>query len=504
MNNKDNDIILSLEHIYKSFPGVQALNDVSLSIRKGEVHALVGENGAGKSTLIKICSGAIEQTRGNLRIAGKEYERLTPQIAKEAGISVIYQEFNLVSSLSVAENIFLGSPIREGIFIDRTKMIEETRRLFDRLQIRIDPTQRVDTLSVGYQQMVEIARALAFDSSILIMDEPSAPLSMAEVYTLMTIIKSLKAQGVAIIYISHRLDEVFEIADRISVLRDGKYIWTKAVEDTTRQDLINAMVGRQLENIYPSHKAKRGEKALEIKNVTGNGIRGITFDAYKGEILGLGGLIGAGRTELAQLLFGVCKMDFGEILLNGKRLKFSHPSDAIRSGISLAPEDRKAQGVLLEMSVSDNIIIPSIRKISKGTIVQRKKKSLLVNDYIKSLKIKTPSVEQKAKNLSGGNQQKLVIAKWLAVDPEVLIFDEPTRGIDIGARFEIYSLMAELAEKGKTILMISSDMEELLGMSDRILVLHEGRLMGELSKEEASQQKVLQLASGMKQGDLAV
>ena len=491
------DNILELKHITKLYPGVVALNDVSFEVRRGEILALVGENGAGKSTLIKTCSGAITPTQGEIVINGKSFTGMTPQTSEQNGIGVIYQEFNLVGDLSVAENIFLGRAIRKGMVIDLKAMEKESKKILDSLNIKINPKTLVKTLSVGYQQMVEIAKAVSQNAKLLIMDEPSAPLTSAEVEAMFAIVDKLKAGGVSIIYISHRLDEIFRLADRITILRDGQYVTTLNTDETNKDELVKYMVGRQLTEVYPKRDeiCVKDEVIFEAVNVSGNGDKNISFKIHRGEVLGLGGLVGAGRTEFAELMFGMRQKTAGKFIFKGKEISPKTPKDAIELGIGLVPEDRKKEGALLGMSIRCNINMPIYQRISKGTVINEKKEEEIAQTYRKEISIKTPTLDQLVKNLSGGNQQKVILAKWLAADSELLIFDEPTRGIDIGAKQEIYTLINHLVEQGKTVLMISSEMEELMGMSDRILILAEGNMTGELNKSEFNQERIMQLAS---------
>lgn len=491
------DNILELKHITKLYPGVVALNDVSLEVRRGEVHALVGENGAGKSTLIKTCSGAITPTKGEIVINGKSFTGMTPQTSEQNGIGVIYQEFNLVGDLSVAENIFLGRAIRKGIIIDQKAMERESQKILESLNIKINPKTLVKTLSVGYQQMVEIAKAVSQNAKLLIMDEPSAPLTSAEVDAMFAIVDQLKENGVSIIYISHRLDEIFRLSDRITILRDGQYVTTLNTNETNKDELVKYMVGRQLTEVYPKRDSScvKDEVIFEAVNVSGNGDRNISFKLHKGEVLGFGGLVGAGRTEFAELMFGMHPKTAGKFIFKGKEISPKTPKDAIELGIGLVPEDRKKEGALLGMSIRCNINMPIYHKISKAAVINEKKEEEIAQTYRKEISIKTPTLDQLVKNLSGGNQQKVILAKWLAADSDLLIFDEPTRGIDVGAKQEIYTLINHLVEQGKTVLMISSEMEELMGMSDRILILAEGNMTGELKKDEFDQERIMQLAS---------
>lgn len=490
------DTILSLSQIKKTYPGVVALQDVSLEFRKGEVHALVGENGAGKSTLIKVITGAVTPDSGTIRVNGRDYPGITPQQSRDEGIEAIYQEFNLVDSLSAAENICLGK--RYGKLVNFKKMNQVAQEIFDRFHIAIDPKAAVETLSNAQKQIVEIAKAVSKDARVLIFDEPTAPLTVVEVDILMDIIAQLRAEGTTIIYISHRLDEIFRICDRVSVLRDGQYIATRDVAETSRQELIKLMVGRELNETYNNRTHELGEVALEVKNLTGNSVKNISFQVRKGEILGVGGLVGAGRTEIIRVLYGAEPVQWGEVYIDGQEVRIRSTWDAMAHGIGLVPEDRKNQGCFLEMPIRWNTSISSPEKFTQKGLVNRKREQGLAEDYRQRLRIRTPSVEQLVMNLSGGNQQKVVIAKALAADSNILILDEPTRGVDVGAKQEIYELMNQLCAEGKSIIMISSDMEELLGMSDRIVVLYEHQLAGEVTRDQLDQEYILHLASGGK------
>jgi ribose transport system ATP-binding protein len=498
---KMKELALQLKNISKTYPGVVALHEVSLELIRGEVHALVGENGAGKSTLIKTCTGATTPDSGHIVVNGKEFPAMSPKLAKENGIAVIYQEFNLVDELSAAENIFLGRAIRRGgagrgIRIDRMAMEEQSAELFKMLAIDINPRELVRNLTVGYQQLVEIAKAVSEKAHILIMDEPSAPLTNAEAGKLFEMVDRLKAQGVTIVYISHRMDEIFRLSDRVTVMRDGRKIETLNTSDTSVEHLVTAMVGRELKETYPARNSSIKEDVLlETRLLSGNGLKDISFSVRQGEILGLAGLIGAGRTELAELLFGAKPKSSGHIFLKGKALAPKTPRDAINSGIALVPEDRKRQGAFLDIDIRGNISMAILGRISRLSVVNKRQEQHIAESYKSSISIKTPSLLQKIKNLSGGNQQKVIIAKWLATAPELIILDEPTRGIDVGAKHEIYTLINELVESGKTIVMISSEMEELLGMADRIIVLSEGRMTGELAKQDFNQELIMSYAS---------
>ncbi len=492
------EYVLQLQHITKEYPGVVALKDVTLELKKGEILALIGENGAGKSTLIKCCSGAVIPTSGKIVVNGKEFTSMTPQLAAENGIAIIYQEFNNVKELSAAENLFLGRPIRKGIVVDKAAMEKEAVKAFERLHIKIDPKTLMKNLTVGYQQMVEIAKAIQQNAQILIMDEPSAPLTSAEVESMFEVVEQLRDEGISIIYISHRLEELYRLSDRILVMRDGEYVKTLITKESHTQELIQLMVGRELTETYPPRGdcVKEDDVVLELKDVTGNGDKNISLKVRRGEILGLGGLVGAGRTELAQLIFGAAKKDSGQIIFKGKEINPKSPREAIDLGLALVPEDRKRHGAMLGVSIKNNINMPIYERNSTLSVINSKKEREIAEKYQKNMAIKTPSLNQLVKNLSGGNQQKVILGRWLAADSELIIFDEPTRGIDVGAKYEIYKLMNDLVEKeGKAILMISSEMEELMGMSDRIIVLAEGDMTGELSKEEFSQERIMAFAS---------
>lgn len=487
------NIVLQMKHITKRYPGVIALDDVSIDFEKGQVHALLGENGAGKSTLIKVLSGAIENDEGQICIDGEEYNRMNPLLSRLHGIEVIYQEYNLVGSLSVAENICLGTKLHG--FVNKQEMLDITQKLFEQYQIDINPKTYVRELSPAQQQLVEISKAISKEAKIIVMDEPTAQLTMAEVQKLYEIIHNLKNKGVTVIYISHRLEELFEITDCVTIMRDGCYVTTVQTKDTNRDALISLMVGRELKNTYPIRNCIKDEVVLEVKNISGFSNDNVSFCLYKGEILGLAGLVGAGRTELVRVLFGADMKLGGTVYIKDKKVIIKSPRDAIKVGIGLIPEDRKTQGCFLNMTIEWNTAISNIRKLTTNRLVSKKKIAENAEYFRTKLNIKTPSLKQKVGNLSGGNQQKVVLAKALASNTDIIIFDEPTRGIDIGARHEIYALMTQLVEDGKSIIMISSDMEELLGMSDRIIVLSKGRVTGELQKNEFRQETILSLAS---------
>ena len=497
--------ILSIQDVVKTYPGVIAINHVSFDVKEGEVHALVGENGAGKSTLIKTLSGAIQPDSGTMVIDGKEFHALTPSLAKEQGISVIYQEFTLIPGISAAENVFLGEKTDASkVFVDIKDRERRTQELFNQMGVKIDPSKPVRTLSPAQQQLVEIAKAISKNVKILIMDEPTAPLTVNEVQTLFRIIHELKAKGVTIIYISHRLEELFEVADRVTVMRDGCYVATKPIGELDRNQLIKMMAGHELKESYPVRDNAIGEEVLKVEHLSGNGDSDISFSLHKGEILGMAGLVGAGRTELMRVIYGANPIEGGTILLDGKPIKIHSCSDAIRHGIGYIPEDRKNQGVFLRMSVKWNIVINSIRQISKNGIVNVKDEENIADDYEKKFAIKITDLNQVVNTLSGGNQQKVVIAKTLAANSKVIIFDEPTRGIDVEAKQEIYKLMNQLAKDGNAIIMVSSDMPELLGMSDRVVVICDGKKNGEVLKKDFDQNYILDLESGGKLKEAAI
>lgn len=493
---KPQEPILSIHGIYKTYPGVIALNDVSLTLYRGEVHALMGENGAGKSTLIKIIAGSTAPDRGSFEINGHAFSNISPKQALGEGISVIYQELNLVPDISVAENVFLGDYLGNGMLIDKAAMEREAAKIFAELEIQIDPRAAVSTLSTAQMQFVEIAKAVRHDVKILVMDEPTSPLTNKDVDTLFRLVRRLKARGVTIIYISHRLNEIFELSDRLTVMRDGKVIGTRITAETTQNELISMMVGRELTDTYPPRSHTRGEVVMQVRGLSGSGVKDVSFDLHKGEILGFAGLIGSGRTETMRMIFGADRMERGEIRIDGQTVRIASPRQAVRQGIGFLPEDRKQQSVMLNMDIVSNIVLPSVKRMAHATVVRRSDELAVAEKYSRQLRIKTPSLNQLVRNLSGGNQQKVVVSKWLASNPRILIFDEPTRGIDVGAKYEIYQMMNRLTDMGIAIIMVSSEMEELMGMADRILVLHEGRMTGELSDPAAfTQERIMELAS---------
>ena len=492
---------VEFKHISKSFPGVKALTDINLTLEPGEVHVLVGENGAGKSTLMKILSGAYTADDGELWIEGKRVEKNSPAVASDLGIGMIYQELNLIPELSIARNIFMCNEIKGKlrVFNSSRAMNAEARRLMQEINLEEDPTTLVKNISVGSQQMVEIIKAISKQCKVLVFDEPTSSLTAAEIEKLFAMIRKLKEQGVGMFYISHRLEELYEIGDRVSIMRDGCLIGTHSIRELRMEQMIEQIAGRKIENLYPHTRKSPGRSVLEVSHLEGDDFHDVSLYVRAGEIVGLSGLMGAGRTELVQAIMGIDRYHAGRVLINEKPLKKNSVKKAIALGAGLLPENRKQQGLALSLSIRENAVISSLEKLNKRGIVNVKRERSAAEKYRKELSMATPSVEKVTNYLSGGTQQKVVIAKWLLADLELFIFDEPTRGIDVGAKSEIYRLMDELVERGAAILMISSDLPEILGMSDRIYVMAQGRLTGELDISEADQNKVLTLAYQMKQ-----
>jgi rhamnose transport system ATP-binding protein len=485
--------VLALDQISKSFPGVRALDQVDFEVRSGEVHALLGENGAGKSTLIKIVSGLYQPDAGTIRLDGEAVRFASPHDAQQRGIATIFQELLLFPELTVAENIFMGHAPRTRFgSIDWSAMRSKARALLASLDIHdLDPSRVVGSLSVGNRQRVEIAKALSQDARILIMDEPTAALTEADVLRLFGLVRLLRERGVGIVYISHRLEEVFMLADRVTVLRDGAYVATSEVADVSEDDLVNMMVGRTIENLFPKLEAKLGRPMLELRGLTREpAFRDVDLVLRAGEVVGLAGLVGSGRSELAQAIFGLTPAEAGQIVLDGNPVRITSPSQAKRLGIAYVPEDRGTQGLIRPMTLRENISLAVLRQVAPAWFIDRRAETDLALESVAQFQIRTSSVEQVAGKLSGGNQQKVVLGKWLATKPHVLIMDEPTRGIDIGAKSEIHRLMSELAQQGLAILMISSELPEIMGMSDRILVMREGAIVAEFARAEATQETI--------------
>lgn len=492
------EVILTMKDIDKSFPGVHALDHVSFEVKRGEVHALMGENGAGKSTLMKVLTGIYTKDSGSITYEGKEIEFHNTREAQDAGVVIVHQELNMLGHLTVAQNIFIGREFKKGIGIDDKKMNEEARKLFDRLHIDIDPTETMANLTVGKQQMCEIAKAISHDARVIIFDEPSAALTEAEIEELFKIIRDLREQNLGIVYISHRMDEIKVITDRVTVMRDGTYVGTLITNECTKDDIINMMVGRV---IYEDPKSASMVPAdapvvLKVEHLNaGRMVQDVSFELHKGEILGFSGLMGAGRTETARAIFGADPKESGDIYVNGEKVTINTPQDAVKCGIGYLSEDRKRYGIVVQKTVAENSTMACLQNYMKGLFINKKTEKKIAEEYVESLATKTPSVDQLVVNLSGGNQQKVVIAKWLINDCDILIFDEPTRGIDVGAKNEIYKLMNKLASEGKSIIMISSEMTEILRMSDRIVVMCEGRKTGEVRIEEATQEVIMNMAT---------
>ncbi len=492
------EVILEMKEIDKSFPGVHALDHVSFDVRKGEVHALMGENGAGKSTLMKVLTGIYSKDSGSIVYDGKEVAFTNPREAQEAGVVIVHQELNMMGHLTVAQNIFIGREYMKGGIIDDARMNAEANKLFERLNIKIDPTQTMSKLTVGKQQMCEIAKAISHEAKVIVFDEPTAALTDSEIEELFNIIRDLRAKDMGIVYISHRMDEIKVITDRVTVMRDGGYVGTLITADCTKEDIINMMVGRVIyeEPKSKSNVAPDAEVVLKVDHLkAGRMVQDVSFELRKGEILGFSGLMGAGRTETARALFGADEKESGDIYINGQKVEINTPQDAVRHGIGYLSEDRKRFGLVLGKSVAENSTLASLKDFMSGIFINKKKEDDVAAEYVKSLKTKTPSVHQLLVNLSGGNQQKVVISKWLIQNCDILIFDEPTRGIDVGAKSEIYHLMNELVKQGKSIIMISSEMPEVLRMSDRIIIMCEGRKTGEIDIAEATQEKIMHMAT---------
>ena len=492
------DVILTMSNITKSFSGVQALKNANIELKSGEVVAFMGENGAGKSTLMKILTGIYTKDSGTITYFGKEVEFKGPSESEESGIAIVHQELNMMKDLTVAQNLFIGREEKNGFFINDEKMNKKAKELFMLLNIEIDPSEKIGNLTVGRQQMVEIAKAISKEAEIIIFDEPTAALTDSEIEELFKVINDLKNRGAGIIYISHRMDEINVISDRVTVMRDGEYVGTLITKDCSKDDIIKLMVGRTIFS-DPKSSSSVTEDApvvLKCENLCrGREVKNVSFELRKGEILGFSGLMGSGRTEVARLLFGADKIESGNIFINGKQVSIKSPKDAVKFGIGYLSEDRKRFGLIVDKSVEENTVIAAIEEFKKGLFIDRKKSVQVSDKYAKELKTKTPNVSQLVKKLSGGNQQKVVIAKWLVRNCDILIFDEPTRGIDVGAKSEIYNLMEELVKAGKSIIMISSELPEILRMSDRVAVMCEGRITDIIPIDKANQENIMQAAT---------
>jgi len=493
------EYLLEMKNVSKTFPGVHALDDVSFACKHGEVHALMGENGAGKSTLMKILCGAYKHDQGQIFIDGKEVTIENPRQAQDLGITIIYQEFNLIPYLDVAENIFLGrEPLKKSGIVDYKTMYKKAQDLLDLIGINLELKRWVCELSVAEQQIVEICKAISFDSKIVVMDEPSSALTEEEVGQLFKVIKRLQKQGILVIYITHRIKEIYQIADRVTVLKDGKMVTSDDIKKLDQKALVRAMVGRTLDILFPEKGKGGSDTLLEVKNLVREGVlKNVSLEVKKGEIVGLAGLIGSGRTEVVRAIFGVDSIDAGDIYIAGIKKNIKKPSHAVANGIGLVPEDRKRQGLVLCLTVRNNIVLSILERIKRFFFTDRKQEIIVSKDLISKLDIKTPSLDADVEHLSGGNQQKVVLAKWLAANPQLVIFDEPTRGIDVGAKAEIHKLMRVLAENGAGVLMISSELPEVLGMSDRVYVMCEGELVGHFSGEEMTEENIMTAAVGI-------
>jgi len=491
-----NGIVLRMEHITKTFPGVVALDDVSIDLNKGEVLGILGENGAGKSTLIKILAGNYIKDSGDIYVDGQKFEIKGPAEAVASGIRVIYQELNTLNNLTVTENIFIGEQIIKGPFriVDWKAMTKKANELLDTLNVKLDPNTIIGDLTVSEKQIVEIAKAISKEAKILVMDEPTAALSEEETQSLFKIIKTLKLKGVSIIYISHRLKEIFEIADRVTVLRDGKNVGTLNTRNTNENELVTLMVGRDIKDMYPKRAVPIGEKIMEVKNLISDGFNNVSFNLRKSEILGIFGLLGSGRTSLVKALFGANKIKGGEIFIYGKKVNIKSPNVARGERIGLVPLDRKVEGLALLMSVKENITLANIEDLGKNFLIMKSLEQGKAIKWINEIGIKTPTIDQEVNSLSGGNQQKVVLAKWLESGSQIIILNEPTRGIDVGAKIEIYNLMQDLCERGASIIMISSELPEILSIADRIIVMSKGRFTADYSREKASEEQLLRSA----------
>ncbi|MFC5540782.1 sugar ABC transporter ATP-binding protein [Ureibacillus suwonensis] len=495
--------MIEMTGISKAFNGNAVLKNVQFNLKDGEIHALMGENGAGKSTLMKILGGIHSNDAGEIKVDGQPVHFKSPKDAEKHGIVIIHQELNILPDLTVAENLFLGKEKTFGFGILKNKeMDQEAQELLAKLGLDIHPKTMAGDLSVGKQQIIEIAKAIASNAKYIIMDEPTAALTDREIRTLFETIRELKAKGISFVYISHRMEEIFSICDRITILRDGQYVGERNIPETNFDEIVAMMVGRELGERFPERKAEIGDVKLEVQNLTVKGLfENVSFNVRKGEVVGMAGLMGAGRTEVAETIFGYRRAHGGDILIDEKKVSIKTPIDAMKHKIGYVTEDRKTKGLVLDFSIQENVSLANLKKVSSSGVVNKEKETSLVNQYIQQLKIRTSSPKQSAKSLSGGNQQKVVLAKWLGTEPEVLILDEPTRGVDIGAKKEIYQIINDLAQAGVAILMISSELPEIIGMADRVLVMHEGKITGQVSKEEMTQERIMHFATGGEQVD---
>lgn len=491
--------MIEMSGISKAFSGNVVLNNVSFELKPGEIHALMGENGAGKSTMMKILTGIYKRDEGVIKVDGREVHFNSPQEAEALGIAVIHQELNILPDLTVTENLFLGKEKTYGLFgiLKKKEMHEEAKALLARLGLNIDPRMRAGDLSVGKQQIIEIAKAIASDAKYIVMDEPTAALTDREIETLFVTVNELKEKGISFVYISHRMEEIFAICDRITILRDGTYVGVRNIKESSFEEIVSMMVGRELGERFPERNATIGDVKLQVKDLCAKGaFDNVSFEIRKGEVLAVAGLMGAGRTEVAQALFGYRKLSNGEVFIDGQAVKINSPIEAMKKKIGFVTEDRKTQGLVLDFSIKENIMLANLEKGSKSGVIKPKLENKMVGEYIEQLRIRTSSADLAAKSLSGGNQQKVVIAKWLGTKPEILILDEPTRGVDIGAKKEIYQIMNNLAEAGVSILMISSELPEVIGMADRVLVMREGKVTGMVSKDNMTQENIMHYATG--------
>ncbi|SSY80094.1 galactose/methyl galactoside ABC transporter ATP-binding protein MglA [Alysiella crassa] len=492
------EILLTMTDIHKAFPGVKALDGVNLQVRAHSVHALMGENGAGKSTLLKCLFGIYAKDSGSIQFLGKEANFTNAKEALENGISMVHQELNLVKQLSVMDNLWLGRYPTKGIFVNHKKMYDDTKAIFDELDIKLDPNEKVANLTVSEMQMIEIAKAFSYNAKIVIMDEPTSSLSEKEVAHLFTIVRKLKERGCGIIYISHKMEEIFQLCDAITIMRDGKWIDTVNSVDTNMDDLVAKMVGRSLTQRYPTKENEIGEVILQVKNLSAKNqpsIQDVSFELRKGEVLGIGGLVGAKRTDIVETLFGIRERAGGEIIVNGKTVQNATPVEAIKNGFALVTEERRSTGIFAGLDINFNSLISNIKKYEKAFLLNNSEMEKDTQWVIDSMRVKTPNQATRIGSLSGGNQQKVILGRWLLTHPDILMLDEPTRGIDIGAKFEIYQLIADLAKRGKSVIMISSEMPELLGVSDRILVMSAGKVAGIVETAKTSQEEILQLSA---------